>query len=133
MNIKQFGKALLNFCKQNDIKVYTYESASNALKSCGLSGMTETSSAFCLRCPSGSSSQATDCIFYDKECSRESRTYAVCHELGHILLGHLDARTKLSDNARESEANIFASVLMAQMLFASIQERHNEEEKGKVI
>ena len=130
MNIKQFEKALLYFCKQNDIKAYTYESASRALEACGLSSLAEEAPALCLRNRPRPSSQATDYIFYEKGCSRESRTYSICQELGHILLGHLDGNTKLSVDKKEAEANIFASVLMAQLVFSSILELDNLERQA---
>lgn len=55
-------------------------------------------------------------IFYDDTLPTYEQRYVVAHELGHILLGHLSHRNQaLTTNPDwcETEANIFAAVLMA--------------------
>lgn len=58
-------------------------------------------------------------ILCDESRSREEVRYTIAHELGHILLGHLSFRAKSGDYApyMETEANIFAAVLLASDLY----------------
>ena len=120
MNFEQFRKRLAQFLKDNHIKIYSYDQAGDFIEKHGLSSLAGQTTGFCLRAQAGH--EPLNAIFYEKSCSRESRTFTVCHELGHILLGHLDGKTKLSIDAQETEANIFAAVLMAQLVFSSFQE-----------
>lgn len=58
-------------------------------------------------------------IFVSQECSPERQRFTIAHELGHILLGHVgryqlvNREPSPSDNPIESEANVFASRLLA--------------------
>lgn len=58
-------------------------------------------------------------IFVSERCSSERQRFTIAHELGHILLGHVGQRQLVnrepspSDNPIESEANVFASRLLA--------------------
>lgn len=40
--------------------------------------------------------------------SDERRNKSLAHELGHIVLGHLDERSYLSESDKEIEANLFS-------------------------
>lgn len=55
-------------------------------------------------------------IIFDADLEKSEIRHIIAHELGHILLGHLsfreDVESKMPDFA-ETEANIFAAVLMA--------------------
>lgn len=51
-------------------------------------------------------------IFVDTNLHETEREFVKAHELGHILLGHLD-ESKPKQHYTEQEANIFASVLVA--------------------
>lgn len=53
-------------------------------------------------------------IFTDANHSHMGSEFTVAHELGHILLGHLDD-PQIAGGVKEAEleANIFASVLLA--------------------
>lgn len=48
-------------------------------------------------------------IFYNDKCTDERSRFVIAHELGHILMGHLD-KEKTED--MEQEANVFASRLL---------------------
>ncbi|MEA4899840.1 MAG: ImmA/IrrE family metallo-endopeptidase [Christensenellaceae bacterium] len=54
-------------------------------------------------------------ILYDHD--RKDKDFVIAHELGHILLGHLEKRgtTRVydSDQWQEIEANLFAIVMLA--------------------
>ncbi len=50
-------------------------------------------------------------IIYNDEIESEGRiTQTLCHELGHIVLGHYQLRKGLSRAQKEREANLFASM-----------------------
>ena len=55
-------------------------------------------------------------ILYDKTAPQWEKRFIVAHEVGHHLLGHLK-NTELSYEGKEMEANIFASVLVALLIF----------------
>lgn len=55
-------------------------------------------------------------IVYDNDRSNSEVRFIIAHELGHILLGHLNFRADFKDkmpDSAEAEANIFAAVLLA--------------------
>ena len=58
-------------------------------------------------------------ILCDDSRPREEVRYIIAHELGHILLGHLSFRKESGGYApyMETEANIFAAVLLAHDLY----------------
>lgn len=56
----------------------------------------------------------TPLIIFDDTRPRFEQRYIVAHELAHLLLGHLSFRNDWKyPEQMESEANIFAAVLMA--------------------
>lgn len=57
-------------------------------------------------------------IFYDKDVGLWEQRFAVAHELGHVLFGHL-RRPEAFHN--ELEANIFAAVFTALTLYAECE------------
>ena len=56
-------------------------------------------------------------ILFDKTASTWERRFTVAHEVAHHLLGHLRLDTTTAPQDRENEANIFASVLVALLIF----------------
>ncbi len=48
-------------------------------------------------------------IFYNEKCKKERSRFIIAHELGHILLKHLET----TENDQEFMANVFASRLLA--------------------
>jgi Zn-dependent peptidase ImmA (M78 family) len=56
-------------------------------------------------------------IIYDSTAQTWERRFIIAHELAHHLFGHLRPNTSIKVEDREKEANIFASVLVAMMLF----------------
>lgn len=95
---------LNKICKDYGIRACSYESNKNIIKMIGLDPLAQPGIAF----------KTTDgtpvILFRDGRPDLETR-FTVAHELGHILLGHLDYREsfygKYPDFA-ESEANYFA-------------------------
>lgn len=61
----------------------------------------------------------TPVILVSKDCSVQRKRFTIAHELGHILLGHVGKYKLVNrepspcDNPIESEANVFASRLLA--------------------
>ncbi len=57
-------------------------------------------------------------IFIDQNKPRRYQRYVEAHELGHILLGHLDVKPdKKHDELHETEASIFAAVFTAMEIY----------------
>lgn len=75
-------------------------------------------------------------ICYDERESRERIRFTVCHELGHILLGHplkmgLLQHTRTTDKERpqvESEADMFAARVLAPACVIWALDLHTPEE-----
>ena len=57
-------------------------------------------------------------IFYDDTASMWKQRELIAHEVGHIIMGHLDGRCPLSTKQCETEAIVFDAVFIALMLFA---------------
>lgn len=59
-------------------------------------------------------SSAAKIIFIDKEKSKSEKLLALLHEVGHIVLGHMDSDTNLSGDTihLESEAQMFADEVL---------------------
>lgn len=60
-------------------------------------------------------------ILFDKTAPIWEKKFTVAHEVAHHLLGHLRSDTTITHQDRENEANIFASVIVALLLF----QKHN--------
>lgn len=57
-------------------------------------------------------------IFYDDTAPLWKRRELIAHEVGHIMMGHLDGHCSLSTEQCETEAIVFDAVFIALMLFA---------------
>lgn len=69
-----------------------------------------------------------DLIFYDGAAYTPRRTFTVCHELGHLLLGHA-ARGR----CEEAEAHAFAAQMMAPDAAVRWLERHGAPVSGPLL
>lgn len=104
-------------CKDHSIRVCSYQ-ALQKIGGCIDSQLTSNISN-ALRESSGISILLEDTeplILFDSELEASDVRFTIAHELGHILLGHLDFRNKvIKENPAqaETEANIFAAVLIA--------------------
>lgn len=68
-------------------------------------------------------------IFIDRNITRRAQRYVEAHELGHILLGHLDKRSsKEHEKCFETEADIFAAVFTAMEIY---EQYKNGGRRGK--
>jgi Zn-dependent peptidase ImmA (M78 family) len=78
------------------------------------------------------------CIVYDDEHSKQRCRFTIAHELGHIVLGHKlknghHARTfDLSKPETETEADVFASRLLAPACVLWALDLHTAEEIAKI-
>ena len=61
------------------------------------------------------------------EAGKVEKNHIILHELGHILLGHTD--NSLSTDAKELEANIFAAVILAIMLYKEYEEEKDQTKR----
>ena len=96
-------------CKKNNIKLLSFQAA----------GVTGEKGGGCVVLPE----IAGNLVLYDDNVGRVEKNHIVLHEIGHILLGHLD--NDLNNEANEMEANIFAAVILAHTLY----EEYKEENK----
>lgn len=98
-------------CKAERIRVFTYTQAKKLIKNMGLEENTKGNDAFSF----------AHVIFYNEETTPERQRFSIAHELGHILLHSPDGATVYNreispnDDPKESEANIFASRLLAPL------------------
>lgn len=56
-------------------------------------------------------------IFFDETSTIWEKRFTVAHEAAHHLLEHLRPNTNIDPKDRENEANIFAAVIVALLLF----------------
>lgn len=107
------GVKHINFskiCRDNGIRVCAYQDVPAIAKAIGLDP-TGSTPGISIKQPDGPA-----VILYNKDCSARERRFTIAHELGHILLGHLDYRTGQDGRYPdfvESEANFFAVSLIA--------------------
>lgn len=98
-------------CKAERIRIFTYERGKKLIEALGLTEHTKENDAFSF----------ARVIFYDDRTSPERQRFSIAHELGHILLHATDGATVYNrevspnDNPIESEANVFASRLLAPL------------------
>lgn len=98
--VKELPVKIVKLCRSLGIQVKYYES-------------TDGNDGYCKMYPN------KPFIFVNKTCSKERQRFTVAHELGHIILGHVgkyslvNREPSANDNPIESEANVFASRLLA--------------------
>lgn len=56
-------------------------------------------------------------ILFDSTAQKWKKRFTVAHEIAHHLFGHLRPNTTITHQDRENEANIFASVIVALLIF----------------
>ena len=98
-------------CKSEKIRVFTYERGKKLIENLRLGEHMKENDAFSF----------ARVIFYNDETSPERQRFSIAHELGHILLHSPGDATVYNreispnDDPKESEANIFASRLLAPL------------------
>ena len=94
-------------CNSMQIKIISYQTGHNVIKSLKLQSNTQHSDGFTYN----------RTIFYNNACSVARQRFTVAHELGHILLhggkNLYNREPEVNDNPIEQEANVFASRLLA--------------------
>ncbi|MBQ7333802.1 MAG: ImmA/IrrE family metallo-endopeptidase [Clostridia bacterium] len=102
-----------SICRKEKISLFTYKQSIELIESLGLEESTQSNDAFSIN----------SMIFYDDTKPRERQRFSIAHELGHIFL-HSETSGKATvynrepspcDNPLETEANIFASRLLAPL------------------
>lgn len=105
------SQLLTRACKENKIRHFSYEDARSAINRRGLTELTEQTDGFVFR------ANGVPVVLFNGDQSATALFYTVAHELGHVMLGHLDEHGNRDAEYTEMEANIFASVFMAMSLF----------------
>lgn len=107
------GKIDLNkVCKDRGIRHVAYSSCQDAVRKLGLDARKEPGVAFVVE-------DGTPVILFNDTMTPLEIQFTVAHELGHILLGHLNYRKSVRDrypDFAESEANYFAVAVIAHNL-----------------
>ena len=104
---------VVNICKKESINLFTYNQGKNFIKELDLEEHIKDNDAFSIN----------NIIFYDDSKPSQRQRFSIAHELGHIFL-HSETSGKATvynrepaptDNPIETEANIFASRLLAPL------------------
>lgn len=103
-------------CRKNNIKLVSLNAAGLKYKARG--------GGFVITPEAGAANTA---ILYDDAAGKVEKNHIILHELGHILLGHTD--NSLSTDAKELEANIFAAVILAIMLYKEYEEEKDQTKR----
>ena len=109
--VSQLPIDVRKICKSEKIRVFAYTRAQKLIGTLGLKENTIGNDAFSF----------ARVIFYNNETTPERQRFSIAHELGHILLHSPDGATVYNreispnDDPKESEANIFASRLLAPL------------------
>lgn len=109
--IKALPVSVQKICKKERIRLLTYKEGREVIKKFGLEEHTVGNDAFCI----------SKIIFYDDTTTPQRQRFSVAHEIGHIVLHRPKEATTYNremspnDNPIESEANVFASRLLAPL------------------
>lgn len=90
--------------KQSGWEIYSYRDASDIIESFGLRDMVEKNDSF------ASYISNRIIIFYDDNISQLDFPHVLAHEIGHIVLGHLDNTDDIY--SKERDCNCFANELL---------------------
>ncbi len=107
------GIDLKRICKDYGVRIIPYDAASEIMEKIGLAAPDAGGYAM--------SVGELRIIVYDPKRPAEEMRYTIAHELGHILLGHVSFRGSckgIPQRLLEEEANIFASVLIANDIYS---------------
>lgn len=102
-------------CEALGYHLYSYRSAEKIIKQFHLEKQCQLSDGFTMRFPHGTY------IYYSDACTPGRQRFTVAHEVGHLVLGHVQARCYTTHNSEpshsdcraEQQANIFAARLLA--------------------
>ena len=99
-------------CQAEKITLFTYNTGKNFIKRLNLEEHTVDNDAF----------SVGNIIFYNDEKTTQRQRFSIAHELGHIFLHNSDEKATVrnrepapNDDPVETEANIFASRLLAPL------------------
>lgn len=115
-NILHLPVNMTSLCLNYGCVPLSYNRAQDIIKRYGFSKNCEDNDGFALRM------KGRVFIFYNDACTRGRIRFTLAHELGHVLLGHLNGNRKVTTRNREpsvkdsfieQQANVFASRLLA--------------------
>lgn len=101
--VTSFPIKITKICKKYNIDVYKYSESESILKN-SFKNEKSNNDGFAIK------RNNKYYIFYNDKCINSRCRFVIAHELGHILLGHLEQKNKHED---EQQANIFASRVLA--------------------
>lgn len=103
---------LSTVCKDRGIRFVTYSSMPEAVAAFGIDPRKTPGITFVTR-------DGTPVILFESSMTPLEIQFTIAHELGHILLGHLNYRKSVKDlypDFAESEANYFAVAILVHNL-----------------
>lgn len=110
-NISSLPIDIEKICRAERITLFSYSSGKHFIKELGLEKHISDNDAFSI----------DSVIFYNESTSRQRQRFSIAHELGHIFLHINNGATVYNrepspnDDPIETEANIFASRLLAPL------------------
>lgn len=121
-------------CKHLGIRLYTYENAARAIQNRGLSEIVSQTDGLSFY------SDETPIILFNQTLLPTRNRFTIAHEIGHIVLGHVNPGQATSrnrepapdDDLAETAANQFAARLLAPACVLWGLNLHTPEEISKV-
>lgn len=105
-NVSELPVKISNICRNMRIKLYTYSDSAELIKSLGYEEHCRENDGFTFE----------GAIYYNDKCTAQRKRFTIAHELLHIIKHEnslYNQEPSKSDDEKESEANVFASRLLA--------------------
>lgn len=133
-NVRELPVKVGTICKKLDIRVWSYEKGKNLINHFDLTNQILQTDGFLIFL------KERPCIFYNNFCTRQRQRFTIAHEIGHLLLGHINPgqitainrEVSPSDNPIEKAANQFAIRLLAPACVLWGKDIHTAEEISKL-